>query len=82
MGWDRNDIVGTLRDIALNYHQHRPFYTAAADEIEHLRASNAELLEALETYLKVRQDVQWDDLDMDNADDKARAAIAKAKSEA
>jgi len=32
------DIVERLRELAKDYHQHRPHYTEAADEIERLRA--------------------------------------------
>jgi len=36
------DIVERLRELAREFHQHRPHYTEAADEIERLRAKLAE----------------------------------------
>jgi hypothetical protein len=38
------DIVETLRVLAHEYHQHRPYYTEAADEITRLRAQRDELV--------------------------------------
>jgi chromosome segregation ATPase len=45
-------------------------------EIERLRASNAQLVEALSRFLKARSPF-WDGEDMDVATEAARAAIAK-----
>jgi hypothetical protein len=46
-----------------------------------LRAINEELVEALKTFLKVREKANWDDDDMNEAEHKARAVIARAKEE-
>ena len=63
------DIVERLRELAHEYHQHRPYYTEAAHEIERLRkemhvaylqAAEINRLRALIDQLRSKQEREYD----------------------
>jgi epoxyqueuosine reductase QueG len=74
-----SDLVENLRRLARYVHDDMTIASDAADEIERLRAQNAELLEALSEIVSVS--LRYRLQESDSAVEAARAAIAKARGE-